>query len=364
MADYIDTKVVVPGTRGHGILRYYGAIRGKNGVFAGIELIGPTAATRGKNSGDVEGIQYFRVEIPLTGLFLPIDRLAAVNPHLVGLALAPPSSRNSISSMPSMASSTANHSKTAILNELRATVDEIQPLLQDYEVQLSEKDKKMTKQKADFERAREEWRESIDLMSIAHQENEAYYEKQVDLINEKLLALAKESEEAAQLKLAGDEEIAKLMLQIDDLKMEIIMAEKKTLQQRDLEGTVDELKHELSIRPTFNELVDLQTSLDELETLHKKELDSTEQELRRVIGENKDLQKKLEQVLTEQVENAKKEISDRELEKSLGDEEESLALPIYSPGKVDPSAGKNDWCGLCERDGHSSINCPYENDIF
>lgn len=43
----------------------------------------------------------------------------------------------------------------------------------------------------------------------------------------------------------------------------------------------------------------------------------------------------------------------------------SIDLPVYKPSKpVDPSDGKDDWCGLCERSGHSSINCPYENDIF
>lgn len=43
----------------------------------------------------------------------------------------------------------------------------------------------------------------------------------------------------------------------------------------------------------------------------------------------------------------------------------SIGLPVYKPSKpVDPSDGRDDWCGLCERSGHSSINCPYENDIF
>lgn len=36
-------------------------------------------------------------------------------------------------------------------------------------------------------------------------------------------------------------------------------------------------------------------------------------------------------------------------------------LPIYkSPTKVDPTAGREMWCGLCERHGHESLDCPYE----
>ena len=62
MADHVGTKVSIPGTRGQGILRYYGPIDGKNGIFGGIELIGPIAAARGKNSGSVNGVQYFEVQ--------------------------------------------------------------------------------------------------------------------------------------------------------------------------------------------------------------------------------------------------------------------------------------------------------------
>ncbi|CCH46446.1 Laminin-like protein epi-1 [Wickerhamomyces ciferrii] len=41
------------------------------------------------------------------------------------------------------------------------------------------------------------------------------------------------------------------------------------------------------------------------------------------------------------------------------------ALQVYVPEeKVDPANGRKLWCGLCEREGHDSIDCPYENDIF
>ncbi|GME79661.1 unnamed protein product [[Candida] boidinii] len=40
-------------------------------------------------------------------------------------------------------------------------------------------------------------------------------------------------------------------------------------------------------------------------------------------------------------------------------------LLIYTPhNKSDPSAGRSKWCGLCERAGHDSIDCPYENEMF
>lgn len=82
MSDFIGTKVSIPGTNGYGILKYYGPIKDKHGIFGGIELLGAVAAARGKNSGDVDGIQYFEVKYPMTGLFLPFERLKQVNPHL------------------------------------------------------------------------------------------------------------------------------------------------------------------------------------------------------------------------------------------------------------------------------------------
>ena len=37
------------------------------------------------------------------------------------------------------------------------------------------------------------------------------------------------------------------------------------------------------------------------------------------------------------------------------------SLPVYKPpAKIDASAGRELWCVLCERDGHESIDCPFE----
>lgn len=60
-ADYINAQpdlelgdtVEVPGGN-RGTVRYIGAVQGKNGVFAGVELSRDSAAF-GKNNGDVDG---------------------------------------------------------------------------------------------------------------------------------------------------------------------------------------------------------------------------------------------------------------------------------------------------------------------
>lgn len=654
MEEHLGTRVAIPGTRGYGILRYYGHIDGKNGLFAGIELMGPIAASRGKNSGAVDGIQYFAVQKPMTGLFLPVDRLKVSNPQLFAPkrnsngssispisditytpsptnrsrvnsrlssnsmgALSPPvfakplhvakrdtrkesreapsvvSNRSTpVSSPPQMAANlrsslAASHDrkihqelsdlrvksdlndremseKMAILNDLRSTVNELQPLLEEYESELAEKDRKMARQKADFERAREEWRKSLNLMLSGQLESEAIYEQKIDdlteqlerLIHEKgkgsslnkeestrlatqMEILQKESsilekslqsrivdqekaigelerklkaaeaakgdslsstpaseeklkdlesqverltqdkysmeffledlqsknkiKDAAILELEEAVETAKLQSsdvnslasnvaslkikdgKIDDLNADIdalrlkvsslegqlrdktgtiadletqmakqqeervvletlckellqkviklqqqnesllkskisleeqlqeTVSVKETdsgLQQRALTAKIDDLQHQLDTRPTFEELTELQASLDELDALHQQQSLSKDKQVLDLIAANKRLEEELQEALQSQDELKRiTSHSGRETAPTSADVSNGLihetGLPIYKPpAPADPSSGKDDWCGLCERDGHTSINCPYENDMF
>jgi hypothetical protein len=49
----VGDAVDVPGSM-HGVIRFLGSVQGKKGVFAGVELHADFAS-RGKNSGDVDG---------------------------------------------------------------------------------------------------------------------------------------------------------------------------------------------------------------------------------------------------------------------------------------------------------------------
>ncbi|TLD25906.1 hypothetical protein E2P81_ATG09563 [Venturia nashicola] len=68
----VGDLVDVPGGM-HGIVKFVGAVRGKKGNFAGVELAKEFAA-RGKNDGDVDGVRYFQTSLPGAGIFLPIYR--------------------------------------------------------------------------------------------------------------------------------------------------------------------------------------------------------------------------------------------------------------------------------------------------
>lgn len=67
----VGDLVNVPGGM-YGTVRYLGGVAGKPGRFAGIELA-PEHASRGKNSGDVDGRHYFSTAVPGSGIFVPMN---------------------------------------------------------------------------------------------------------------------------------------------------------------------------------------------------------------------------------------------------------------------------------------------------
>ncbi|KAF2485355.1 hypothetical protein BDY17DRAFT_308756 [Neohortaea acidophila] len=68
----VGDEVNVPGDM-YGVVKFLGAVKGKNGTFVGVEL-DPAFANKGKNDGDVEGTRYFTTSIPGAGIFLPVHR--------------------------------------------------------------------------------------------------------------------------------------------------------------------------------------------------------------------------------------------------------------------------------------------------
>ncbi|KAL8750774.1 MAG: hypothetical protein Q9199_006857 [Rusavskia elegans] len=68
----VGDQVDVPGGM-HGTIKFIGEVKGKKGVFAGVELSREWAA-RGKNNGDVDGTRYFTTSVPGAGIFLPSDK--------------------------------------------------------------------------------------------------------------------------------------------------------------------------------------------------------------------------------------------------------------------------------------------------
>lgn len=597
MLNLLDLQVAVPGTvGGSGVIKYIGPIRGKVGTFAGIELDSSIASTRGRNSGDVDGIHYFDVSLPGAGLFLPIERLRSVNTHLPPTvhSLSRKSSAHEHASTPSPVSRaigsrisssagsddkiaigrdspllaapklqvpkrrvsskdlyrpshqtpravSANHvgtvgidksadkviealkrelndtkillecknnaltEKSAILNDLQATVNELNPILQDYESAIAEKERKMLKQKHEYEAAREEWRQSLDLMLNAQQETEQLYELELNDLKEELAQLAskKDSENKLMLpkKLQGtynektesniikiksleselnrvmkdlastqsaldtasielsslralssssskqtddiigqldslsiqekEDQETELRLEIAHLKKELIQKgqeadaairklqdvelvyEEKMSQLKldkddqilklsqdnakqaarieELLGLIDsskstvrevskgtdvaielekaqaliqDLQHQLEMRPSFDELTELQESMDVVDDLHQKELQRKNNEISRLQSEKDILSLELKKFELLEV-NGRLGFPAKQEMVAAQEDIVASSLQIHFPSTLtDASAGRDNWCGLCEREGHGSLECPYENDIF
>ncbi|KAL9127306.1 MAG: hypothetical protein Q9217_003793 [Psora testacea] len=68
----VGDTVDVPGGM-HGTIKFIGEVKGKKGIFTGVELAKEWAA-RGKNDGDVDGIRYFTTSIKGAGIFLPSNK--------------------------------------------------------------------------------------------------------------------------------------------------------------------------------------------------------------------------------------------------------------------------------------------------
>ncbi|EGO52299.1 hypothetical protein NEUTE1DRAFT_71737 [Neurospora tetrasperma FGSC 2508] len=68
----IGDMVEVPGNM-TGTVRFIGSVDGRKGIFAGVELH-REFASRGKNSGDVDGVSYFNTSLPGAGIFLPLSK--------------------------------------------------------------------------------------------------------------------------------------------------------------------------------------------------------------------------------------------------------------------------------------------------
>jgi hypothetical protein len=102
MAAKVGDTVEVPGGMS-GTVKFIGAVDGKNGTFAGVQLSNQYAA-RGKNSGEVEGKYYFRTTIPGSGIFLPVEKAVRkggpATPKATGLSNFNQGGRTPMASLP------------------------------------------------------------------------------------------------------------------------------------------------------------------------------------------------------------------------------------------------------------------------
>ncbi|CAX43261.1 microtubule-associated protein, putative [Candida dubliniensis CD36] len=340
MGDVIGTKVAIPGASGAGIIRYVGQIQGKIGTFAGVELLGTLATTRGKNSGSVDGIQYFQVEIPKSGLFLPYERLKSVNPILANTGLS------SKAPLTPANNRTYQNVRNSMINENLAKSEDLTIKYESEIAELQRALREKEKRLENFNNQREEWRAAMDELVAVQQEGIQVYEDRIEELENENKVQQEKLDNANASVTAANSKIKELEQTIENLLSEKV----NDVQISDTRKEIEKLKHELESRPRLADLEELQNSLDELESIYQERLNEKDAIITKLQVERDHLSHEL--------------YSTPVVQQSTADDSPQ-ELPIYKAAKpTDPSQGKNDWCGLCERDGHSSINCPYENDIF
>ncbi|KAI5809309.1 hypothetical protein BZA77DRAFT_335820 [Pyronema omphalodes] len=89
----VGDQVNTPGGM-YGTVKFIGSVKGKAGVFIGVELDGELAG-RGKNDGSVDGQRYFSTSQPMSGIFVP---LAKATKRLSGSAPQTPTIAEGLSS--------------------------------------------------------------------------------------------------------------------------------------------------------------------------------------------------------------------------------------------------------------------------
>lgn len=199
-------------------------------------------------------------------------------------------------------------------------------------------------------------------------------------LEEKILEIEILKDEISLLKSADSQQ------EIETLKSELSLLKKQNryTTNRELLEQIQLLQQELSTRPTTDEVQQLRSELELAEQLRLVESRTKDKEIYQ-------LKEKLygrgsapgtapgtpsQATDTDSIQSLKK-FKKKDMRSSQTLSPISMnrppvisqvvdgALQVYVPeGKKDPGNGRKQWCGLCERDGHDSIDCPYENDIF
>lgn len=149
-----------------------------------------------------------------------------------------------------------------------------------------------------------------------------------------------------------------LSLELEDLKLQLEESKLSANDAKDVSETAAAAPNssaEAEVKLLSSQVSELKQSLDKVSSANSKltkEVEKLESELETKILKEYELEKELE---------------DAKRASSLGNG--SVHVPgDHSPStpskNSDPAAGRELWCGLCERPGHESISCPFENEEF
>ncbi|CCE63457.1 hypothetical protein TPHA_0E03680 [Tetrapisispora phaffii CBS 4417] len=403
---------------GRGKLKYVGVVDNKPGYYAGIDLL----ANIGKNNGSFQGKKYFETEYPQSGLFIQLQKVshlienASLSRRTTLVTDNNHSNTNVMSSGDRSSSVTSdgriNSTGSTIVRSIHndITVDPTSPtpigsyhgdsrrgtarlddldkmeidtpvpasagrrdvvtdkLIKEYEQKIEKQFNQLVQYKKLLDEQRvvlEEMKPTIDI----YENNLVSSENEIASLKEQL---NKEREENDKQKKYFENEHEQLLRVVDQLHDEIKENERRVIASKQnmkmSSGHTDETVlrelEELREYKQTNETNKLkwEKERDQLK-MHNSSLNKEYQELYKdfsrmesIQRENETLRNKLSELETHTSTQPKTDAS----ENPATQPDDIASLPIYRPAKeVDVTAGRDLWCALCDKQGHTSIDCPY-----
>lgn len=387
-----------------GLLKWTGRIPDRGNIeYAGVEVLGPEATRLGRHSGEYRGRKFFSTSVPGTGLFLSYSQLISANiksprsfrprspvrspPKQIRTSMPSPQ----LNAMPSSANESIDDMVHA--EELRAAHEKIEYLQNTLTQRRNEFRQELGHVNAVSQNVCDAYEQRIkELSAGATHELDDRFSALAQMQNNLLQESAQQKEELARMRgenlnlqqelmrarrvSSSDDEVAALLAEIEAQESRIAklrhfeedanqLREKLQQQEIDNKPLTDQMESLKVDSPSLSsEVTSLTQERDEL--LSKLQSFKTKaEECASLKLEREQLEKALEekvlreQELEEQVQSLKLEV----LKKSQqGPESPPSSAPLNSvTANNDVAGGRDDWCALCERTGHTAVECPYED---
>ncbi|GAV28163.1 hypothetical protein PMKS-001632 [Pichia membranifaciens] len=393
----LGSPLPFPNSSDVAILKYVGSVSGHDGVFCGLELCGALAA-RGKNNGSVNGMAYFQVDTPNSGLFVPLRKVIGWlssgnvngNGPFSSNILSPPNAQQQqqqYASPTASLSSVGNGNAAAgdNSNELRRHINVLEKRLvqrendlRELDVQLDEldatlrtNDARLARKEERFNRYRNDKEDEIKLLvgtvealekkvgdaeeiyaakiRQLEQQRSGSPDSKTAVLEEKIKALEKEL--SVQKDMHASFKVSKTM-EINELRKAEMEAYKLNEELKRLrEESVDAVETENLKRQNEQLVQELESMRMDME-LRDTKIKSLEELLKSTQQENDALRNHGYDIPSSATTMSNKNLLD-----------ENGGLKVFVPEeKIDPSAGREDFCSFCDREGHSTDDCPYEKD--
>lgn len=273
------------------------------------------------------------------------------------------------------------------LSSLRQTLSDLQKQLKELKL-VDQKKSVIETERADLNEKLRQKQAELDSLSKKLEEVsstakiQSVNENHESILEEKDIEIELLKEELLQLKSSSNQtsEFKNLKKELNDLKKLNLLTTNNELNKQ-----IELLQAELKARPSASEFQELRSELELIDELRKVEAKDKDKEIEKLQILLTESTKRLNESNKKITDSAKKEkfkpsqiYSDNEQKDVNRSTMSNLslnrppvisqvvdgALQIYVPDAKDPANGRKLWCGLCEREGHDSIDCPYENDIF